>query len=146
MNKKLERAIAVILRWSLALVFLYAAVGKIANPGEFAEQIDNYRLLPWILVGLVAVVLPWLELFSALALLSGRWLRGASLWIMVMNTVFIIAIASAMIRGLDIECGCFAVQAEASRVGLQRLAEDFLFLLAAGMIYWHTLKSETLDG
>jgi uncharacterized membrane protein YphA (DoxX/SURF4 family) len=145
MNKKLERTIAVILRWSLALVFLYAAVGKLANPKLFAEQIDNYRLLPWILVGLTAVILPWLELFTALALLFGRWLRGASLWIMAMNLVFIVAIMSAMLRGLDIECGCFALQAETSRVGLQRLFEDILFLLAAGMIYWHTVKSEKLE-
>ncbi len=144
MNKKLESAIAVILRWALALVFLYAAAGKIADPKLFAEQIDHYRLLPWILVGLMAMILPWLELFSAIALLVGRWLRGAALWMMVMNVVFIIAILSAMVRGLDIECGCFTLQAHASRVGLQRLAEDLLFLLSAGLIYWHTVRKETV--
>jgi putative oxidoreductase len=136
MNSRTEKILGLILRWFLGSVFIYAAVGKIWNPAGFAEQIDNYRLLPWILVTCVAFILPWIELLSAIFLLIGRWLRGASLWMIAMNAVFILAITSAMWRGLDIDCGCFSLQAQASRVGFQRLVEDGIFLLAAMMIFW----------
>lgn len=124
-----------VLRILLAVIFIYAAIGKIIGPTAFAADIDNYRLLPYILVTLVALILPWLEVICGLLLIIGRWLSGASLLVMGMNAVFIIAIASAILRGLDISCGCFSLSQDGSRVGLTRLAEDAAFFLAAWFIY-----------
>jgi putative oxidoreductase len=138
MSSRTKKIITLLLRWFLGLVFVYAAVGKITDPAGFAGQIDNYRILPWILVGIIAAILPWVELLCGLLLLTGQWLRGAALWVMAMNLVFIIAIASAMIRGLSIECGCFALQAQAGQVGLARILEDVVFLLTAAVIYRQT--------
>jgi len=49
--------------------------------------------------------------------------------------VFIVAISSAMIRGLDIDCGCFAVGGGGSQVGLMRLLEDIAFLAASCWLF-----------
>ncbi len=130
------------LRWGTALIFLYAGVVKIANPVLFAEQIDNYRLLPYLLVTIMAIFLPWLEVFCALLLILGKWTRGASLILMVLVAVFLVAIASAMARGLDITCGCFGATAESSKVGWQKLIEDvFLFAAIALVFYQQTFNS-----
>jgi len=135
MNDKTKNTLLILLRWFLAGVFIYAALGKIADPAAFAEQIDHYRLLPWPAVAAAAVVLPWLELLCGLLLIGGIWVQGASLWLIVLNGVFIAAIASAMVRGLDIDCGCFSLQGHASQVSLQRIAEDLFFLLIAVLTF-----------
>ncbi|HPI73450.1 MAG TPA: MauE/DoxX family redox-associated membrane protein [bacterium] len=143
MNDKTKYALLILLRWFLAVVFIYAALGKIADPAAFAQQIDHYRLLPWPAVAAAAVVLPWLELLCGLLLIGGRWIQGASLWLMTLNGVFIIAIASAMVRGLDIDCGCFSLQGHASRVSLQRIVEDVLFLLIAALTFKQAHSART---
>ncbi|MBD3383453.1 DoxX family membrane protein [candidate division KSB1 bacterium] len=124
-----------LIRVVLAVVFIYSGIVKLINPAAFAVNIDNYAILPWFLVSLMSAVLPWLEVICGLAILSGKWLRGAALWIAAMNVVFIIAIASAMIRGLDISCGCHTTSTEGARVGLQKLAEDIVWLVSSLYLY-----------
>ncbi|MDP6288586.1 MAG: hypothetical protein QF548_12270, partial [Acidimicrobiales bacterium] len=44
--------------------------------------------------------------------------------------VFIIALSQAMIRGIDINCGCFKVSVDngGSHIGYRRIIEDIIFL------------------
>jgi len=133
--------IAALLRLGLGALFICASLGKIMDPAGFALSIDNYRMLPEFLVALMAAVLPWLELLCGLALVFNCWTPGASLLIFAMNAIFIIAIASAMARGLDISCGCFSTSGAGSRAGLARLVEDLFFLAAAGYLYLSSIAS-----
>ena len=71
-------------------------------------------------------------------LIFGKWLRGASLILIVLNGVFIFAISSALARGLDIECGCFTLLEAGAKVGLLRIAEDILLL---GMSVWVFIRA-----
>src|SRR5215831_18217391 len=41
---------------------------SLANPAEFASNIDNFKLLPWPVSVALAFYLPWLEIFCALGL------------------------------------------------------------------------------
>jgi uncharacterized membrane protein YphA (DoxX/SURF4 family) len=91
----------------LAGVFAAAALPKIADPATFATDIVNYRLLPEAATALPAIVLPWIELTAALAVLWPRSARGAAVLIGALLLAFIAALLSAIARGLDIECGCF---------------------------------------
>ena len=141
MKQKIWGWITLAVRLILAAVFIYAAVSKIKDPVTFSREIDNYQMLPYILVSLMAVILPWLELFCGLLLVLGKGLRGASLILIAMNIVFIIAISSALARGLDISCGCFGAGAS-EKVGLLKIAEDILFLVGALFIYYRTLLRE----
>ena len=120
-----------LLRVALGAVFVYAAVGKIAQPAEFARQVDNYRLLPYFAVVLTAMVLPWLELLCGMGLILRRWVKGSALLITIMLVVFTVGLVSALVRGLDISCGCFSLSGEASKVSLWRVVEDLVMLAAA---------------
>jgi len=110
----------------LGILFIYASIDKIADPAYFAGTIQNYQLIPVWLINISAITLPWLELLCGVLLLTGVWHRSASLIITLLMIVFIIAISSAIFRGLDIECGCYGSGTSADWT---RIVEDF-FLLA----------------
>jgi len=104
--------IVLLLRIALGLVFIYSSWSKIADPPGFAEMVWNYRILPGNLVNPVAITLPWLELLAGLALLSGFVRRGAAFLVAGMLIVFIVALATDLIRGIAVDCGCFSVAAQ----------------------------------
>lgn len=87
--------------------FLWASWYKIIEPASFAKSIWYYHLVPGYLINLMALILPWLEMLVGLGLIFGIWYRGAMLWSLLMNLMFIVALSSAVMRGLNIECGCF---------------------------------------
>lgn len=128
------------LRFVLGFIFVYAAIEKIAQPEEFAKAIMNYRILPIPSVNIAALVLPWVELLTGLALIGRVYVRSSSLLIIGMLVVFCIAIAAALIRGLDISCGCFGT-AVASKVGWSRLIEDLAMLVGAGIVYFFSRRT-----
>lgn len=103
-----SRVLPIVARVLLGLVFVYAAVHKITYPPGFAKEIFAYGIVPGSLVNLMAVYLPWLELFAGLALVAGIWVRAAGSVTAGMLVVFLIAIGSRFARGeWDFECGCF---------------------------------------
>ena len=116
----------------VAIVFLWAAVGKIGDAGGFARQIHHYRLVPVPLENLMAMTLPWIELMAALAILLRVRPRAGAMVSAGLMAVFVAAVAAAVARGLDIECGCFGT-ADAGRVGVAKLIEN-VGLLAAALI------------
>ncbi len=96
------------LRLGIAAVLVYAGAAKVTDPHAFAEDIGNYRLLP-ALAPLLAVTLPFIEIVAGLALAFGRGAlrQGAALLSLGLLLVFVIAVASARVRGIDVRCGCF---------------------------------------
>ena len=114
----------------VGILFGWAALAKLADLSAFALQVHNFRLLPLAGENLVAMLLPWVELVAALALVlgirprAGAWVAG------VLLLVFTLGVASAMARGLDFECGCFG-KASATRVGWGKLAQNVGMLLLA---------------
>src|SRR5262249_33328305 len=80
---------------------------SLANPAEFASDIDNFKLLPWPVSVALAFYLPWLEIFCALGLMFRLLYRGALTLLIALMVVFTLAIIAAKVRGLDITCGCF---------------------------------------
>jgi putative oxidoreductase len=80
---------------------------SLANPAEFASDIDNFKILPWSVSVALAFYLPWLEIFCALGLVFRFLYRGALSILTVSIVLFTLAITAAKVRGLDITCGCF---------------------------------------
>jgi len=122
--------IALLCRVILGVILIYASIDKIVHPAEFAKAIGNYNVLPFGLENLLGIVLPILELLVGICLVLGIMLDGSAIIAAGMMTVFIIALSQAMIRGIDINCGCFKVTVEngGHQVGIRRIIEDFLFL------------------
>ena len=97
-----------IVRWIVGAIFLAAGVIKIARPGDFYSDLLAYEVaLPDFLLRLVAVARPWLEVICGVALLVDRWIEAAGCLIALMCLVFVLMLGQAVIRGLDLQCGCF---------------------------------------
>ncbi len=111
----------------VAMVFIFASIEKIADPESFAVAVSNYRVLPVFLINFVAIAIPWIELFAGIFLLAGVFPRENSLIIGALLVMFIVLISIALIRGLDIECGCYGT-INAEKVGFKKIAENFLLL------------------
>jgi putative oxidoreductase len=88
-------------------IFIYAGVIKAMDPVTSANDIDNYKILPWPLAVRLAFYLPWLEMLCGLALILHLFYRGGLFILTGLVSIFIIASVVAKARGLDITCGCF---------------------------------------
>lgn len=123
--------LVLVCRLAVGATFLYASLDKIADPSGFARAVANYRLLPLPALHAFALALPWAEAVVGAALVVGAAARGAALLASGMTVMFIGAIGLALLRGLDISCGCFHTDG-GHAVGLSLLVRDLL-LLAAGL-------------
>lgn len=101
------RVFVLVLRLVVAAFFLASSITALQDPSELVESIGNYRMLPDAVIGPMAVGMPLLELLVALALVSGVHARGAALVAGGMLVVFAIAMVQAIVRGIDLDCGCF---------------------------------------
>lgn len=127
--------------FALGLVFMLAALTKIADPPGFAKSIWFYQLVPAWSLHPAALVLPWLELLSGLALCLGVWKRAAAAWISALLLVFITALSINLARRHPVDCGCFGsgmpAKTEEERLADMRwtiLRDLGLLLLAAQVL------------
>ena len=118
------------LAWGIGGVFIYAGVLKFMNPPALLADIESYRLVTYRIAWLGAALLPALELVCGAALFSRVFRREAAMILGVLTVVFMIALASAWLRGLDISCGCFG--ASRAQAGYPLLIGRDL-LLGAGL-------------
>lgn len=124
-----------LLRLALGGLFVYAGAVKILDPAGFAKSISHFQILRHDLLNLLAITLPWIEVLAGGLLIGGVWRRPSALLIAGMLIVFILAIASAMHRGLNIDCGCFGTTA-GPKVGWTKIAENLAMLAAAQWLLW----------
>lgn len=90
----------------VGVVFAVAALSKIGKPSGFAMLVSNYELFP-AAANLIAIVLPWIEIVVALALVAGVWTDAAARVAGGLTAIFLAGMTSALARGLEIDCGCF---------------------------------------
>jgi uncharacterized membrane protein YphA (DoxX/SURF4 family) len=112
------------------ILFGVAGLAKVGDLAGFASQIHNFRVVPVASENLVAMTLPWVEIVAALALILGLRARAAARLAAASLAVFTLAVLLALVRGLDIECGCFGT-ADASRVGAVKVLQNLGFLAVA---------------
>jgi len=134
--------VSLLFRFILSLVFIISALDKIASPAEFAIAVENYRIIPSVFTNTIAIFLPWIEFFCGLFLLLGIWQRGSTVIIAALSILFISAMISVLLRGLDIDCGCFGAGV---KVDNYRIAEDIVLLLLALFLIKFPSEKFTLD-
>ena len=139
-------------------LFFYAGLLKHLAPYAFAEAILAYQLAPEPLVGLVAAILPWVEITPAFLLIVGYSLalvgwtavfcgissgaalvggikrRSCLLLLMAQAGLFLLVLLITWARGLKIDCGCGLFTSR--QVGLVPVLEDALILALAAVVYW----------
>jgi len=124
------------LRLALGVIFIYAAWLKLPwnEPWQlFANAVAAYDVLPMWAVKIVARVLPWGELLIGLLLISGFFLRTASIAAAVLLLGFFSIMVRTYASGIQIECGCFGA---GDIISPKTLARDGSMLLAALWLVW----------
>jgi protein-disulfide isomerase len=114
-----------------AAVFGYAGIAKIGDPAAGVRAVRAYRILPEALVHPVAYGLPAFEIVLAALLLFGVATRFVGAVAAGLLAVFIGGVASAGLRGLRIDCGCFGGGGDVEQTHyLLEIGRDSLLLLA----------------
>ena len=126
MKIELKKYSLEILRLVLAFIFILSALEKFKSLESFALNVDAYQIFPAIVVNLIVVIIPWLELFVGFGLLFKFKLRANLLLYLILMICFTILVVIAMIKGLDIECGCFGESS--TKVGLVKIIENMMII------------------
>ena len=121
------------MRLLLGIIFIYASYDKILDPGKFARDIANYHIIPMGFENLIALIIPWLELFIGIGLIAGLMVDGASIISGGLMVLFILLIFQATIRGFNIECGCGLKEGE--MIGWKKIFEDIVFLIGSHLVF-----------
>lgn len=99
---------SLILRAALGAYFFYSGGWKILVTGldKFTRDVANYRLVsePW--DGVVAYVVPWVEVVGGICLMLGVLRKGTLLAMTGLVGSFAVAVGWAWSKNLDISCGC----------------------------------------
>ena len=143
-----------LLAYYLGFTFISASLDKIADPYTFSNDILNYEIIPYWIVNLSALFLPWIELVCGLLLLfaillnivknidTANYIDSSNNIIILMLFWFILILSVAHFRGLDIDCGCGL--GESKTLPLDRLKEDIYLLIIAFIIKFRGLISNFL--
>lgn len=145
-----RKVIPLAMRTALAWTFLHAGALKVwdfkrGQPAtqDFVVAIQQFHLLPSPDVSvLLAVYLPWVEIFAALGLFVRRVQLGAASTIAAMTALFMGALASAWARGLRIDCGCFGRDEAASDIPTLLLRDGCILLAALALFFLDSRKAQ----
>ena len=130
MNAKVVTVAVLVVRVVLGGIFLVAGASKVGHAAEFAQQIAAFRLLPQPVVAPMALLLPFLEILLGGYLVIGLFTRVSAWVATLLLLVFDGAIASAVVRGMTLNCGCFGTH-DATVTTWAEVARDAVFVLLA---------------
>lgn len=142
---KFVNCIVLLVRLVLVAAFLLAAIPKIQDPVAFAISVESYRVLTGQAVLWVALVLPWLELVIGFGLLIPKIRRASSLLIVLLLFIFVGLHTSAWIRGLDIDCGCYAIESVSSNYFLL-ISRNCALMIAAIFVFNRDWRNHAQNG
>jgi len=111
--------------------FLYAGIVKALEPTQFLDDIRSFELLLDPYAGIMALFIPYLEIIAGIAVVGGPFRKGGLGLLVASLLIFLGAILSAWLRGIDIRCGCFGNQENTASNYLELITRDLL-LLALG--------------
>jgi uncharacterized membrane protein YphA (DoxX/SURF4 family) len=130
----------VLARLVVGVVDLVAGIAKFPDPAANVRQVRAFDILPEAVVPTVGHALPTIEIIVGSALVLGLLTRAFAVIGALFFVAFIIGIAAAWVRGLEINCGCFGSQgvpANPHRQYAIDIARDIgLLLCCAWLTVW----------
>jgi uncharacterized membrane protein YphA (DoxX/SURF4 family) len=133
------------LRLAAAGVWLASGASKIPDIRTFQVLVQRYGILPDILSGPFAYILPFFELAIGLYLAAGLFVRGTAFVGTLMFAVFLGAQASAWARGISLDCGCFGTTFMQTTVGPLTMLRDFVFAIPTVLMLAFPARTLSLD-
>jgi len=126
-------------------LLLWAGLAKAFERQESILAVDAYDVLPEGLVRPVATILPWVEIGVALLLVLGLFVRFAGAATALLATVFVVGMAQAKARGLQIDCGCFGGGGVGDGVSWWDIARDLPLIVAGLYLAWRPTGPLQID-
>jgi uncharacterized membrane protein YphA (DoxX/SURF4 family) len=122
-----------VLRVLLGGVLLVAGALKVGHPAELAAAIASFRLLPAVIVGPLALALPYVELLLGAYLVAGLFTRTVAALVALQFLCYAGAIGSALVRHIPANCGCFGPN-DAAVADWPHVAFDLLLAAVSGFV------------
>ena len=101
------KAAVTLARLVLGGLLILAGALKVGHAPELASAIAGFRLLPPDVTAPIAVVLPYFEILLGIYLVVGLFTRVAATLAAAQFVLYAAAIASAVVRHIPANCGCF---------------------------------------
>lgn len=133
-----------IARLLLGGLLVVAAALKVGHPEQLAAAIAGFRLLPAMVVGPLALALPYFELLLGGYLIAGAFVRAAAVVASAQFVVYAGAIASAVVRNIPAQCGCFG-PGDAAVADWPHVAFDLALAAVGAFIAWGAPGAFSLD-
>jgi uncharacterized membrane protein YphA (DoxX/SURF4 family) len=116
-----------VIRYCIGIVFIYAGIIKITDPGTFASIISQYGIVPETFLAPVAIGLPLLEIFVGFGLIFK--IRGSAISVLVLLVIFVFVLWYGILNDLNVDCGCFSSEEIAAQNSLmQALYRDMVMI------------------
>jgi putative oxidoreductase len=125
----------------LGALFVYAGAMKIRDPLAVADTIAAFGIIPLALINSFALAIPSFEIISGALLIAGWYRRMAALGLLIALGAYTVAIASALARGITIDCGCFGVGPGTRGAMWWDFGRDLAMLAAAFAVYAWSMPS-----
>ena len=135
---RLPDLVGLLARLILGVVLIVAGAIKVTSPAVSARAVQAFQILPFDLAGYVGYGLPVVEIAVGLLLVLGLFTRASAVVGGLLMLAFIVGIASAWMRGLTIDCGCFGgggtIGAAQTQYGLDILRDAGLVACGAWLV------------
>ena len=136
----MKQWIGLVARLVVGVIDLLAGLSKFSDPAGNVRAVRAYRILPESMVPTVGHALPTIEIVIGGLLILGLFTRPMAILSGLFFLAFIIGIASAWARGLEINCGCFGnggVPDDPQRQYAVDIARDIgLLLCSVWLVIW----------
>lgn len=117
---------------------------KVGHAPDLASAIAGFRLLPAAAIPLIAVLLPFFEIALGAYLVLGLFTRAAAWVACAQFVVYGAAIASAVVRGIPANCGCFGPN-DTATADWPHVAFDLLLAALGAFIAMYAPGAFALD-
>ena len=144
----LQPWIGLVARLILGGVLFLAGFLKVDEPDKSQMAVRAYEMLPIAIANLLGLVLPFVEVAIGALLILGSLTRFMAALGGFTMVIFIIAIAQAWARGLNIDCGCFGgggTVAPGETKYLQEILRDLGLVFLAIYLIRYPLTKFSLD-
>jgi uncharacterized membrane protein YphA (DoxX/SURF4 family) len=139
----MESAVLVV-RVLLGGLLLAAGVLKVGHPAALAANIAAFRLLPAFIVGPLAFALPYIELLLGAYLVAGLFTKVVAAIVAVQFAAYAAAIASAVLRHIPANCGCFGPN-DTAVADWPHVAFDLVLVAAALFVAYRAPGALSVD-